>query len=217
MPTAGGEIKQVTFDPSPDWRPSVSPNGQQVAFYAYRTGVRELWRMPVNGGPAKQLTFGGSVYHPAWSPDGAQIAYSAIQEGTRWMYLIPADGGQPRRIGAAGDNLPAWSPDGKRLAFSSAGSDFAIVDDRGEEITRVHHERTSGHPLWSPDGNFLVYTSINQIRAIDLRTRVDRAVVDLAGRPGVIGQFSLAADSKRLYFAWQTPTADIWLMDVKQP
>ena len=50
MPSAGGEMQPLTSDPTPDWRPSVSADGKQIVFYAYRTGNRELWTMPLCGG-----------------------------------------------------------------------------------------------------------------------------------------------------------------------
>ena len=33
MGSAGGEPQQLTVDPTPDWRPSVSPDGKHIAFF----------------------------------------------------------------------------------------------------------------------------------------------------------------------------------------
>lgn len=76
MPTDGGEMTQLTTDPTPDWFPSWSPDGSEIAFYAYRSGNRHIWVMPAGGGVARQVTLGESEdYHPVWSPDGERIAF----------------------------------------------------------------------------------------------------------------------------------------------
>ncbi len=49
-------MERLSSDPTPDWAPRISPDGQQIAFYSYRSGNRDLWVMPAAGGPARQLT-----------------------------------------------------------------------------------------------------------------------------------------------------------------
>ena len=39
MPVAGGEMQQVTSDPAPDWRPSISADGSQIVFYCTARGI----------------------------------------------------------------------------------------------------------------------------------------------------------------------------------
>jgi Tol biopolymer transport system component len=40
------------------WTPSrLSPDGEQVAFDSHEGGTINVWTAPVEGGPAKQLTF----------------------------------------------------------------------------------------------------------------------------------------------------------------
>jgi Tol biopolymer transport system component len=34
MPATGGELTQLTNDPTPDWNPRWSPDGKEIAFYA---------------------------------------------------------------------------------------------------------------------------------------------------------------------------------------
>jgi Tol biopolymer transport system component len=46
LPAAGGEMTQLTSDPTPDWGPRWSPDGKEIAFYAYRSGNRDIWVMP---------------------------------------------------------------------------------------------------------------------------------------------------------------------------
>ncbi len=82
LPVAGGEMRQLTTEPTPDWGPRVSPNGEMIAFYSYRSGNRDLWVMPVTGGAARQLTtHDAEDAAPSWSPDGQRITFASLRSG----------------------------------------------------------------------------------------------------------------------------------------
>ena len=51
LPAGGGAMQQLTTDPTPDWAPRWSPSGNEIAFYAYRSGQREIWVQPFSGAP----------------------------------------------------------------------------------------------------------------------------------------------------------------------
>ena len=93
LPSTGGEMTQLTSDPTPDWAPRWSPDGKEIAFYAYRSGNRDIWVMPAQGGPARQLTA-----HPG--VDGTQR-------------------GRQQRIARSRSGLPAETP---RLSFMPKGA-----------------------------------------------------------------------------------------------
>lgn len=82
----------LTSDPAPDWNPRWSPNGREIAFYAYRSGNRDIWVMPSSGGPARQITAHPAVdWYPVWSPDGQEIAFNAPRDGGG-IWIVPASG-----------------------------------------------------------------------------------------------------------------------------
>jgi dipeptidyl aminopeptidase/acylaminoacyl peptidase len=68
---------QLTRGEKSATNPAWSPDGQWIAFLTPRAGPKSnLWRIPVNGGEAEQLTDEkGGITAFQWSPDGAQIAF----------------------------------------------------------------------------------------------------------------------------------------------
>jgi dipeptidyl aminopeptidase/acylaminoacyl peptidase len=67
------DLTRLTHSPAPDFDPSWSPDGTQIAFRSERTGEPEVWLMNSDGTGPRRLAAGLS---PAWSPDGALIAFS---------------------------------------------------------------------------------------------------------------------------------------------
>ncbi|GGP50542.1 dipeptidyl aminopeptidase [Saccharothrix coeruleofusca] len=87
-----------------------------VAANTYRGG---LWRVPLDGGGARQWTWGERDSAPRISPDGRWVAFLRGERGKpSQVHVMPADGGEPRKVtdfplGAA---TPVWAPDSRRLA-----------------------------------------------------------------------------------------------------
>jgi len=55
---------------APDWHPRWSPDGNEIAFYSFRSGFRDIWIMPTSGGRAHQITHSElNDWFPTWSPD----------------------------------------------------------------------------------------------------------------------------------------------------
>lgn len=58
-----------------DSAPVYRPDGRELAFLSRRSGSRQVWLMPADGGEARQLTrIEGGVSECAWSPDGKRMA-----------------------------------------------------------------------------------------------------------------------------------------------
>jgi TolB protein len=154
--------------------PSVSPDGQKIAF----TGVRNLtagssiWIVRADGSGLHELIglqdFDPPMFElsgPAWSPDGKTIAFHADCdcENGGPLYLMNADGSGARPLTTPGsyDVNPAWSPDGHTIAFTRVRGNNQIWVVRatgdGEKRIAVNGE----NPSWSPDGRSLVFNGLN--------------------------------------------------------
>lgn len=168
----GSPATRLALGTSPEW----SPDGEQIAFTTWPSGVpdvggTEVWRMNADGANQRTLAGGGADF-PSWSPDGRTIAFS--RNGA--IYSIPINGtdetlliDEASMLAATGWPIsvdlsrPAWSTDGRRLAFNASGLLMTIAAD-GSGVEWIELEYGMGpvysRPSWAPDGSrFVVSTS----------------------------------------------------------
>jgi imidazolonepropionase-like amidohydrolase/Tol biopolymer transport system component len=95
---------------------AVSPDGKELVFPI----LGHLFRMPVTGGTAVQLTFGASYENsPALSPDGRRVAFVSDRDGSGGnVFVLELATGKIRQVThetQAGH--PTWTPDGKAMFY----------------------------------------------------------------------------------------------------
>src|SRR5262245_27351240 len=123
----------------------ISPDGKSVAYVvaesdlarAKRTG--HIWMMDIDGGNARQLTFGtAGDGSPRFSPDGKSLLMVSSRDGGSNLYILPLNGGEARRLTkiATGVADPLWSPGGKWIAFSKDVYPECGDDDACNQKTR---------------------------------------------------------------------------------
>ncbi len=144
----GSRVFQLTRGDKSSTAPAWSPDGRWVGFISSRSGKSNVWRAPVFGGEAEQLTDEkGGVVAFRWSPDGRTIAFAmtdpktddeekadkekrdarVVDENVKQVRLYVAavepdsSGKRPSRKLTAGDytvNEFDWAPDGKVIVFA---------------------------------------------------------------------------------------------------
>ncbi|MEV2251101.1 S41 family peptidase [Streptomyces sp. NPDC050147] len=117
-----GRAWRVTVDRTKVSHPRFSPDGRHIAFTTWRSLDPEIHLAPVDGGPARRLTYWGSTDTRVcgWSPDGDILAVSSHGQPFSyfcWAYSVPTDG-------SPGGKLP-WGP----------VYDIAVNDIDGERKT----------------------------------------------------------------------------------
>ncbi|MET8883021.1 S41 family peptidase [Streptomyces rubiginosohelvolus] len=121
-----GRAWRVTADRTRVSHPRFSPDGTSIAYTTWRTLDPEIHLAPVDGGPARRLTYWGSTDARVcgWSPDpGEACQILAVSSHNQpfsyfsWAYSVPTDG-------SPGGRLP-WGP----------VSDIAVADIDGERRT----------------------------------------------------------------------------------
>ncbi len=188
----------------------ISRDGRWLVFDSDRSGLQQLFRMPLGGGEVEQITDDSLPgFSPSLSGDGKELAFHSIsRDGLRRVFIKPVEGGRAVQVspGAARDErAPYLSPEGSRILWE-------VPDIHGEQMaTRGADGRWSGPklvagsgiaPAWSPDGTRFV--------AID--TLGNFAVNSVAGGPSSIlvsasdardlGRASWSSDGATLYLLW---------------
>jgi len=145
----------------------------------------EIWRVPVDGGPAKKIPFTVEVdlelgpevrfsypidddptfvirqiRNAVPSPDGKRLAFTALDR----LYVMDYPNGTPRRVTEleVGEFYPTWSPDGSSIAFvtwsDTEGGHIwrARADGRGRPQRLTSIAANYEQLAWSPDGERIV-------------------------------------------------------------
>ncbi len=116
---AGPTFRRLTNLSGAENSPTLSPDGQTIAFVHRSGGPVHIWAQRVTGHKPIDLTpdCDRSSYSPAFSPDGSLIAYGS-RCGDGGLFIMGASGENVRRVAPFGSD-PAWSPDGRELVFST--------------------------------------------------------------------------------------------------
>ena len=148
-------LRRVTTGPRMDIAPTLSSDGQKLAFQSDRLGQAHIFVADVSGGQATLLTpYGPNVKYlmPDWSPTGSEIVFTGESSGG--YQLMVADAKRPGtadQITETGNNEdPSWAPDGKHIVFSGVGSNGSglYVIDRNSGRRRL---LVSGGKLQMPE------------------------------------------------------------------
>ena len=157
--------------------PSVSPQGDRVAYFSDRRQYTDVYVMlAINGRVLHRVIRGErSVKFEsipllrasiAWAPDGNRLAVIAKNGGADVIYILSSiDGQLIKRIKMNCDALSyvAWSPVSDSLVVTglAAGrSDLWLVNERTAEVTRLTNDiYDEKDPVWTPDGRRITFSS----------------------------------------------------------
>jgi len=216
------EAEQITFDNAFVSHVGVSPDGKRVVITSNRTGLRDLWFLPSEGGEMVQFTTDPSQEGaPEWSPDGTEIVFWSYRSGNRDLWIKPADGGPAKQLTSdhADDFAAAWSPDGREIAFVSKRSGFwdvwVVAVGGGEPRQLTADAGENRHPVWSPDGEWVVFQSLKEGRFVQWRVPAAGGEPEqLTEGPGQMARWS--PDGNVLYFTgWHERAGNLWAMSME--
>ncbi len=164
-PPAPPRMMPLTSFQGNEFRPSLSPDGRQVAFSwnGAQQDNHDIYIMTIGGGPPLRLTTTPDGEEaPAWSPDGRHIAF--LRAGA--VLLISPTGGPERKLAEAKNSSMSWTPDGKHLAMTDSrpertppGIALVSVTTGAKRRLTSPPDKSMGdsHPAFSPDGKTLAF------------------------------------------------------------
>ncbi|MGI9349915.1 MAG: hypothetical protein ACR2O3_00005, partial [Rhizobiaceae bacterium] len=181
-------------------RPDVAAN--PAGDWLVVTSLGHLFRIPLSGGEATQLTFGPWFdSEPAISPNGRYIVFTSDRDGESngSLFVLDFENGNMRRL-TSGEwaSRPVWSPDGKKIVYLSyerqglwAEYEFIARDgllsnvkqislDGGDPVALTEFPGLIRSAFYMPDGR-IGWTELGRAEA-QSRTRES----DVQGKPGTV-------------------------------
>ena len=158
---AFGAAAKVTYEPSMEIHPALSPDGRFLAYAGGNPLHTRVYVRQVSGSRPALLTDDSTAVEvsPSWSPDGTRILF-ANQHG---LFSVAASGGAPRQEAPARAAGPIiwsqWSPDGRTAAYVVADSIFLKPAGAAPRFLATSTSVTGCR--WSPDGTRLVCAAGN--------------------------------------------------------
>jgi Tol biopolymer transport system component/DNA-binding winged helix-turn-helix (wHTH) protein len=172
-------VLPLTTEPGFEWCPTLSPDGNQVAFQWNKGGgASHIYVKQVGSGDPVRLTSGSQAeFAPAWSRDGRYIAFLRELDASRTgIFYVPPLGGVERQVTEcpspyiwSGYMLRRldWTPDGRNLIVScpdTAGGNNALKVvslNTGAMSPLTTPSATPGfgdeEPAVSPDGRAVAF------------------------------------------------------------
>jgi WD40 repeat protein len=127
----GSKPIRLSSETSLEVLPVFSPDGRWIYFASDRSGSPQIWRMAVEGGPAKQLTFQGG-FLPQPSFDGEYVYYNATLGGSEQpntLKRVSATGGQESVV-VVGVPSFCWSVRPKGI--------YVLIPENGKEYLELY-------------------------------------------------------------------------------
>ena len=186
-----------------------------------KSGFRQIFWVPADGGAPTQLTFGATNAggQVSWTPDGRSILFSAnlspnwereTQESE--VYRIGIGGGTPVALTdrKGPDGSPVVSPDGRYIAYvgyddrhlgyQNAQLSVMNIDGSGKRVLTGSLDRSVGGPVWSGDSRSIYVQvedrGVNKVERVGLDGSIREIASDMGfgemDRPYAGGDFSVS-------------------------
>ncbi len=157
--------------------PSVSPDGQLIAFLSERDLGIDLFVADARTGEVlrKLVSTDVAVHFDAlrfvdgtgdWSPDGSKFVFTVSSDGDTRLAIVDVASGDVEREGDFGEiaiTSSAWSPDGRTIVFSGldgGSSNLYSWDPQTGALRQLTDDKYAAlQPTWSPDGSTVAFVS----------------------------------------------------------
>lgn len=229
VPIQGGLARRLTTHPGEETYPSISPDGQTIAFSATYEGPTEVYTMPVAGGLPQRWTYQADPsYVNTWTPAG-EVVYATRYFSTLPDYqLVKIDpqGKTHTRIPLHQASEASFTADGKTVFFvrpsyhnnvtkrykgGTARQIWKFTEGTPEAVKlTTDYAGESHHPMWwngrvyfitDRDGTMNLWSMDENGQ--DRRQHTKHADFDV--------RYASLHDG-RIVYRWK---ADIWLYDIR--
>ncbi len=173
-PESGDPVNLTNTSGSREIQPSLSPDGQWLAFYSDKTGEYELYVMETKAGaPWIQITDGFRTwyYHIVWSPDSKKLLFNDKNYQLYWADVAAKKVTKIDRALYQRDNEIFWeasdydwSADGKWIAYAKCefnmNSAIYLYNTENKQTLRLTDDRFDNlSPAFDRNGKYLYFLS----------------------------------------------------------
>jgi len=204
------QTKQLTKGTHLLKRPSISPDGELIAFTIVKMGTNtNIYTMPMRGGDIKQVTFlEAFCFNAVWSPDGEELAFSLVKEEGGQVWKVNLKTGKIHHFKKTNIASPwwlSWAPS-PNIVYNKPGNYklFVLDPEDGNEKELIRDEDVGHiiHPVYSPDLKKLAvawnHPEMTGLWVIPVKdsVRLEKAIPLIEGS---VFPFGWSKDSKWIY------------------
>lgn len=160
LPVSGWEATPITDMLGGSHAPAWSPNGEWIAFHAYRDGNFHIWRVRPDGRDLEQLTHGLADYRePVWREDGQYLYVSSDRKGTYDIFSLHLEtlDLQPMTDLAPNNEYYPLAGEDEDLVYVTDNFSIGYSPKDGSTPRKVFSSSaTLGAPGWDPSREHVV-------------------------------------------------------------
>ena len=209
MAADGTNQTRLTVNDAADYDPSISGDGNKIAFVSDRDKNDEIYVMNSNGTGQTRLTNNlDPDLHPAISPDGMKIAFASRRDGNYEIYIMNSDGSNQTRLtnNTFFDDEPSFSGDGSKIVFRSTrdgNPEVYVMDANGANQTRLtFNDHIDTEPTFSPNGAYIAFRAFRDGNSeIYVMNSDGSRQMNVSRNPSADFNPSFSPDSSRIVFA----------------
>jgi Tol biopolymer transport system component/DNA-binding winged helix-turn-helix (wHTH) protein len=117
-----GKPEPMTSESIEAWLPSLSSDGQKLAFSGRRAGLSQIWQKSLPSGVESPIEAGDSYGRggPIWSPDGQQLVYTRWKLSGSQSSIVTWSHSSGEKLVIEGEDyeIYGWAADGQKLVVS---------------------------------------------------------------------------------------------------
>jgi Tol biopolymer transport system component len=204
--------------------PTISPDGQYIAFSVRQNGETLLYVMQADGTNARIVSHSLDLLDvPAWAPDGRSITSAVNDHGIPHLFRVPINGDSPAAFVHEYSLDPAWAPDGRFVVYSGPdiGTTFSVKAVTAEAaphpLPALTLTRGARHLAFLPGGRALVLLrgeiQHKDLWRIDLDTGAERQLTSVPADFDV-RDFDISPDGREVVLERAQERSDVMLVDL---